>query len=112
MLSTGVIHLLFEFNVIDFNVRETPLLLFVIAFVVTATSKELIQESIKERGIIMKSVTFFVGLTLIILVLIPELYHLGAINFNIPDYPFIVNALIYLAAGLVAIIAPFLVQEF
>lgn len=108
LLAIGITHLLYELLIIEFDVRGSPILLFVIVFVVAATAKELIAESIKEKGKAMKGLTFMAGIILIILVLIPELYHAGALGFNLPDYPFLVNAIIYLFAGVVAIIAPFL----
>lgn len=111
LMAIGITHFLFEFYFIDFDVRKSPVLLFVITFVAATTAKELIHESIKEKGKTMKGITFLMGLVLIFLVLIPEMYHFGAINFSIPDYPFIVNAFLYASAGLVAMIAPFLVKS-
>ncbi|MFC1752379.1 hypothetical protein ACFL96_03180 [Thermoproteota archaeon] len=110
LLGIGILHILFELYITEFDVRNTPILLFVITFVVMVTAKELISESIKEPGIALKSMTFIIGLMLITLVVVPELYHFGAISFDLPDYPFIVNAVIYIIAGFVAIIAPFLAE--
>jgi hypothetical protein len=112
LLAVGITHLLFELFVIEFDIRQTPILIFVIVFVVMVTAKELIQESIREKGKAMKGITFIAGVGLIILVLVPELYHYGAINFNLPDYPFIINAVLYIIAGIVAIIAPFLAEKY
>ncbi|MBN2111979.1 hypothetical protein JW707_02660 [Candidatus Woesearchaeota archaeon] len=108
LFTIGITHILYETFIIEFDVRSSPVLIFVIVFVVAATSKELIAESIREKGKVMKGLTFLAGLILIVLVLVPELYHLGALSFNLPDYPFFINAIIYLFAGAVAIIAPFL----
>jgi hypothetical protein len=111
LLAVGLTHLLFELLVIEFDIRQTSILPFVIIFVVAVTAKELIGESLHEKGSAMKGLTFIAGIVLIVLVIVPELYHYGALSFNLPDYPFLINAIIYLFAGAVAIVAPFLQKK-
>lgn len=110
LLFLGGAHLMYEFYYLESNLTGSPIVRFVVAFVAASTAKELIGESLKEKGKIMKSTTFFIGIILILIVLLPELYHFGAINFDLPEYG-ILFSFLYIIGGLVAIIAPFFVQE-
>jgi hypothetical protein len=109
LLILGGAHIFYEFYFTAINLTGSPLVRFVIAFVVMVTAKELIQESIKEKGS-MRVITFVIGGILIALSLIPELYHVGAINFNIPEYPLLFSFL-YVIGGIVAVLTPFFLKE-
>ena len=58
----------------------------------------------------MKAATFFIGLILIFLAVLPELYHYGAVSFELPDFPLLFS-FIYIIGGLVAIAAPFFLKK-
>ena len=111
LFSVGVVHLLYELRLAHYTFYQYPLMSFIVAFVLASTSEELIAESIREKGLSMKGITFFTGIILISLVLIPELYKFGIINFNFPEYPTIVNAIIYMFGGMIAVIAPFFAND-
>ena len=106
LLSVGIVQILNHLGYIDFILRETPLFAFAITFVLTITAEELISESIRERGLVMQSLTFITGIGLMVLVLTPELYYLGVINFNFPSYPEFINSIIYTISGFIAVLAP------
>lgn len=110
LILLGLAHILYEFYFIEENLTGTPIARFVVAFIVASTAKELIGESLKEKGKGMKAATFFIGLALIALALIPELYHYGAISFNLPEVSLLFS-FAYIIGGVVAILAPFFIEE-
>ncbi len=106
LLSVGTVQILNHFGYIDFVIRETPLFTFAITFVMAITAEELLSESIREKGLVMQSLTFLTGVGIMLLIITPELYHLGVINFNFPEYPIIIDSIIYTVSGLIAVLAP------
>ena len=109
LIVLGAAHIMYEFYYLDVHIRGSPIVRFVILFVVGATAKELIKESIHEKKG-MKTPTFLVGIILIILALIPELYHAGAISFELPELPLFFSVL-YIIGGCVAILSALLANE-
>jgi len=110
LIVLGGAHILYEFYFTNVDIRGSPIVRFTIAFVVAATAKELLKESLKEKGKGMKAATFIIGIVLIALAVIPELYHYEAISFDLPEVPLLFS-LIYIIAGLIAIAAPFFVKD-
>ena len=110
LVVLGGVHILYELYFTDIDIRGNPIVRFVIAFVVMVTSKELIAESIHEKGKGMKAITFFIGFVLIFLAVLPELYHYGAVSFELPEFPLLFSFL-YIIGGLVAIAAPFFLER-
>jgi hypothetical protein len=109
LIGLGLAHILYEFYYIDIHLQGSPIVRFVILFVVGATAKELIKESLHERKG-MRGLTFLVGFILILLAVIPELYHYGAISFNLPEC-YLLFSFVYIIAGIVAILAPFFLKD-
>jgi len=107
LFIAGYFDIIYYFDKIDINWKQTPLIVFVVVFTLMQTSSQLLSESIKERTFALKNLTFIFALILSALVIIPELYAYGVINYNFPKYPGIVDSIVYLIGGLIAIIAPF-----
>lgn len=110
LIILGCTHILYEFYFTNIDIRGNPIVRFIIAFVVGATSKELIKESVHEKGKGMKAAALIIGLVLIFIILIPELYHAEAINFALPDNPLLFS-FFYIIGGVIAIIATFTKNE-
>jgi hypothetical protein len=106
LIGLGATHILYEFYFTEVNLWGSPIVRFILLFVVGATAKELIKESIHETGKAMKGATFFMGFTMIVLAVIPELYNYGAISFHLPEMP-IFFSFVYIIGGVVACVAPF-----
>ena len=109
LIGLGGVHLLYESYYTEIDISGSPMVRFVIAFVVAATAKELLKECLTEKGA-MRAATFIVGSVLIILAVIPEMYHYGAISFDLPELP-ILFSFFYITGGIVAILAPFFLKE-
>ncbi len=109
LIGLGGTHLLYEFYYTNIHLQGSPIVRFVILFVVGATAKELIKESLHEKKG-MKAPTFLVGVVMITLAVIPELYHYGAISFDLPELPLLFS-FVYIIGGLVAILAPFFLKD-
>jgi len=110
LIILGCTHILYEFYFTNIDIRGSPIVRFVIAFVVGATSKELIKESMHEKGKGMKAAALIMGLILIGLIIIPELYHAEAISFSLPEFP-LMFSFFYIIGGVIAIIATFTKDE-
>ena len=55
--------------------------------------------------------SFTLGFIVVVLSVIPTLYQINAITFDIPSYPEFINFYLYFSAGLLLIIAAFIVEE-
>lgn len=107
IFALGILPLLYRLDVIGFTFGEAGIIKYVVAVVVVYTAQNLISEGIKEEHAI-KWITITVGVLVIIMALVPTLHQMGALTFTLPEYPEIINYVMYTVAGLLLFVGVFL----
>ena len=107
LMLLGILPFMYRAGMIRFDITAIPVVNYVVAFIIVIAGRELIMEGIKEEKKAVKYPSIIVGLVIIILTTIPVLFSMGAIGFNIPPYPPIINNVIYVVAGIFMIIGIF-----
>ena|SRR3989338_3806431 len=99
LTSIGAIGLLNYYSVIALEMPKLPAVTYAVNIVAILVGGGLMRESISERSAI-KWPSFLVGAVIVILTVVPTLYALNAITFNIPSYPAIINYYLHASAGI------------
>ncbi|MBU2561825.1 MAG: hypothetical protein KKD17_06005 [Nanoarchaeota archaeon] len=107
LFALGLIPILYTLNVLSFTFGEAGIIKYVVAVVVVFTARSLIMEGVHEEGP-MRWVSIISGIIIIILVTVPTLHKLGALTFTIPEYPQIIDQVIYIIASILLFIGIFL----
>ncbi len=110
LIVYGGIKLLSYHEVIQFNIPRIPVITYIISIVVTVGGASLVLDSFKEKSFL-KWISLTFGFIAVVLSVIPTLYQINAITFDIPSYPEFINFYLYLSAGLLLIIAAFIVGD-
>ncbi len=110
LLLLGGIPLLHDLGVLPFTFGEAGIIKYVVTVVVIFAAKSLIAEGIKEEHTL-RWVTITAGIVIAVLALVPTLYELGALTFTIPEYPGMVNQIIYLVAAILLFAGIFLAKK-
>ena len=110
LFALGIIPLLYEFRVIGFTFGDAGIIKYVVAVVVVFTARSLVMEGIKEESAI-KWVSIVAGVCIILLTAIPALHNLGALTFTIPEYPAIIDHLVYVIAAILLFAGTFFTND-
>jgi hypothetical protein len=108
LILIGLLDILFIYYIIDFDINTLPAIAFALYFILFFAGKDLFVESIKEDNNSLKYFTLIIAILIILLTTIPTLSKFGVINFNLPDYPNIVDSIINIVAGITLIIGTFI----
>ena len=103
----GILPVLFMFNVINFDINSYLLVRFIALYVVIDVGSTLFAESIKEQEIWFKAPSMIFGLLIVLVTSIPWLEEFGAISFGMPSYSPLIDLILYIIAGALAIIGAF-----
>ncbi|MBW2964544.1 hypothetical protein KY363_03720 [Candidatus Woesearchaeota archaeon] len=107
LLLLGIIPILYQFNVVGFTFGEAGIWKYLIAVVVIFTARSLIMEGVKEESSF-KWVSIIFGIIVVILVTIPALNKVEALTFTIPEYPAIIDHIIYVIAAILLFVGLFM----
>jgi len=110
LIAYGVIKLLSYYGAIQFNIPRMPVITYILSIVVTVGGASLILDSFKEKSFL-KWISLAFGFVAVVLSVIPTLYQINAITFEIPSYPEFINFYLYFSAGLLLIIAAFIAED-
>ena len=103
----GAFRLLNYYEFVAVEIPKLPIVSYAVSAVALVVGGGLIIESIRERSIIRWS-SFLLGVAIVILSVVPTLYDLNAITFNIPSYPQVVNFYLHVSAGFLLLIGVFI----
>src|SRR3989338_7830073 len=103
LTAVGAIRLLNYYEVITLEIPKLPIITYAVNIVAILVGGGLMRESMRERSVIRWS-SFFLGAAIVILAVVPTLYALNAITFNIPSYPEVVNFYLHASAGVLLLI--------
>ena len=106
----GLVPILFALDVIGFTFGEAGIIKYVIAVVVVFTARSLVVQGVKEEGP-MRWITIIMGVVIIILTAVPALHQLGALTFTIPQYPSVVDNIIYVLASALLFVGIFIAED-
>lgn len=110
LIVYGGIKLLSYYEIMQFNIPRIPVITYVISIVVTVGGASLILDSFREKSFL-KWISLTLGFIAVVLSVIPTLYQINAITFDIPSYPEFINFYLYLSAGILLIIAAFITED-
>ncbi len=104
LIVYGGIKLLSYYEIIQFNIPRIPVITYILSIVVAVGGASLILDSFREKSFL-KWISLTFGVIAVVLSVIPTLYQINAITFEIPSYPEFINFYLYLSAGLLIIAA-------
>ena len=105
LIFLGLLPFLYEYQYITFDYTQYPVLDFVIYFIFVIAGKDLFKEGIEEdKSNFLKYPSIVLGLFLIVFTSIPKLYKLHVIPFTLPEYPFILDSILYIVCGVFLLI--------
>ncbi len=107
LTAIGTFRLLNYYEFVFVEIPKLPIISYAVNAVVLVVGGGLIIESIRERSIIRWS-SFLLGVAIVVLSVVPTLYDLNAITFNIPSYPQVVNFYVHVSAGFLLLIGVFI----
>jgi len=110
LIVYGVIKLLSYHEIINFNIPKIPIITYLLSIVVTVGGASLILDSFREKSFL-RWISLALGFVAVVLSVIPTLYQINAITFEIPSYPEFINFYLYFSAGLLLIIAAFIAED-
>ena len=110
LLVLGLIPILYSAGFINFTFGEAGIIKYVVAVVVVFTARSLIIEGIHEESKI-KYVSIIMGILIILLTAIPALHKLGALTFTIPEYPPMIDYIVYIIAAILLFIGIFIAED-
>jgi hypothetical protein len=110
LLFLGFVPLLYSLNVINFTFGEAGIIKYVVAVVVVFTARSLIIEGMQEEGTL-RWISIILGIFIILLTAIPALHKLGALTFTIPEYPAIIDHIVYIIASVFLFIGMFMAKD-
>lgn len=103
LLIFGILPLLTYFGAINFDMYSYPISYYIVLYIAITGGEVLVYESLHEQ-VILKMLSMILGVVIVILTAIPTLKEIGAISFALPEYSPIINAIIYLTAGILLVI--------
>ena len=110
LIVYGGSKLLSYHEVIQFNIPGIPIIIYALSIVVTVGGASLILDSFKEKHFL-RWISLALGFIAVVLSIIPTLYQINAITFEIPSYPEFINFYLYFSAGILLIIAAFIAED-
>lgn len=110
LLALGTLPILYRLEIINFTFGEAGIIKYVVAVVVVFTARSLVMEGVKEESFV-KWLSILMGVVIIVLTAVPALHSLGALTFTIPQYPPLVDNIIYIAAAVLLFAGIFLTKE-
>lgn len=93
------------------NLKEVTALQYVITIVVVMSGREMIRYGMKSKEKHIKHPAIWTGVMIIILTVIPALSTFGAISFNLPPYPTIIDSLLYIIGSIVLGIGTYMASK-
>lgn len=100
----GIMSLLFNFGVIGFNPLGITSLKYILTLVVVMAGRELIRKGVVEKSHGTGSMSIWFGICIILAVLVPAMAEVGALTFRLPEYPGIIDSMLYIAGGVLLFI--------
>ena len=110
LAAYGSIKILGHYEAIPFNIPSLPIITYILSVVVTIGGASLILDSFRERTFL-KWASLVIGITVIMLSITPTLHEINAITFEIPSYPEFINFYLYFFAGILLLVAAFIVTD-
>lgn len=111
LISLGVLPILYNNEIISFDIGEFSIIRFIAYFFVIFAAKDLFKEGFTEKNIKLKIPTMIFAILLIIFTTIPTLNSMNILAINIPDYPVMIDYMIYIISGLFLIVGIFALIE-
>lgn len=103
LTAVGAIGLLNYYGIITLEIPKLPIITHAVNIVAILVGGGLMRESMRERPAI-RWPSFLLGVAIVFLAVVPTLYALNAITFNIPSYPEVVNFYLHASAGILLLI--------
>lgn len=112
LITLGVMPILKNAGTITFDVNKVPIISYMIYFIVVLAGKELIKEGFHGEKGVMRYASITLAIFIITITTIPTLYKTGAISFTLPNFPPMINNVIYIITGVMLIAGVFtLIKE-
>ena len=111
LLALGILPLLYNARIINFNIESFGIMRFIAYFFVIFAAKDLFKEGFQEENIKLKIPTLLFAIFLLIFTTIPTLNNMNILIIDIPKYPDIINHVIYIISGLFLLIGIFTLVE-
>jgi hypothetical protein len=110
LIGLGLIPVLYELYVIDFQIPDFAIITYVVTAIIMLTGGTLLKDGFHEGGTFGYTAMVF-GIIIMLNVLIPTMYKINAITFDVPSYPPIINSVLYLVSGIMLLISTFILGE-
>jgi len=110
LIALGAIPVLYELYVIEFQIPDFAIITYVVTAIIMLTGSTLVKDGFHEGGKFGYTAMGF-GIIIMLNVLIPALYKINAITFNIPSYPPVINSVLYLISGIMLLVSTFILGE-
>lgn len=107
MFLVGLLPILTNNGIIDFDINNFPVINFVIYFLVMLAGKDLFRAGWEEEGSNLRWPSIGLGLFLIIFMSIPTLHKMEIIGWKLPEYHYLIDSAIYISSGVFLIIGVF-----
>jgi len=99
LLAMGLAPLLYYLGFVSLNIRDLIALKYIITLVIVMSGRELIRHGMKERQKGLKQISIVMGIAIIVATAIPALATFGSITFRFPEYPFVIDSILYIAGA-------------
>lgn len=106
----GGIPLLYLMGLIGITFAEAPIIKYVTTFVVVLAGRSLFMEGVKMESEF-KWAAISLGVIIIILTTIPSLHAAKALSFGLPEFPELINHILYIISGGCLIAGIFFISE-
>ena len=107
LIAVGVVTILFEVGVLKIDLTKFAIVNFAVYSMIVFAGKDLIKEGFKENESVLKWPSIIMGFLLIAMTTLPTLTKLKVIDWALPKYPPVIDAGIYITAGVLLIIGVF-----
>jgi hypothetical protein len=107
LIGVGIITLLFEMGRIDIDLGEFPIVNFAVYFMIVFAGKDLLKEGFKEKDSPLKWPSIILAIVLIVITTLPTLKKMKVIDWALPEYPPLIDAIIYMVSGVFLLIGLF-----
>jgi hypothetical protein len=111
LLLLGLFPVLYILNVIHFNINSYVLIRFIALYLVIDVGSMLFSEAITEENVGLKIFSMVVGLFIVLVTSIPWMQEFGAISFKLPSYSPYVDLVLYIVAGMLAVVGAFKAED-
>jgi 4-amino-4-deoxy-L-arabinose transferase-like glycosyltransferase len=112
LILLGVLPILYNNRIIDFNIESFSIMKFIAYFFVLFAARDLFKEGFQEENIKLKIPTMLFAIALLIFTTIPTLNNMNVLVIDLPNYPPMVDYVIYIISGIFLIFGMFtLIQE-